>query len=117
MSKPIAIVLGEPNSIFSEILFKIELLKKKKFLPFFLIGNFNLIKKQSLYLKFNLKFNKINKKFKTEDLKKNTLSIIDVPYCQKIPFRKISKKSNKFIFQCFEIAIDLINKKKNFWNN
>ncbi len=47
MSKPIAIVLGEPNSIFSEILFKIELLKKKKFLPFFLIGNFNLIKKQS----------------------------------------------------------------------
>tara|TARA_B100001167_G_scaffold48090_1_gene27822 strand:+ start:10 stop:978 length:969 start_codon:yes stop_codon:yes gene_type:complete len=112
MSKPIAIVLGEPNSIFSEILFKIELLKKKNFLPFFLIGNFNLIKKQSLYLKFNLKFNKINKKFKTEDLKKNTLSIIDVPYCQKIPFRKISKKSNKFIFQCFEIAIDLINKKK-----
>ena len=112
MSKPIAIVLGEPNSIFSEILFKIELLKKKKFLPFFLIGNFNLIKKQSLYLKFNLKFNKINKKFKTEDLKKNTLSIIDVPYCQKTPFRKISKKSNKFIFQCFEIAIDLINKKK-----
>ena len=113
MSKPIAIVLGEPNSIFSEILFKIELLKKKNFLPFFLIGNFNLIKKQSLYLKFN----KITKKFKTEDLKKNTLSIIDVPYCQKIPFKKISKKSNKFIFQCFEIAIDLINKKKNFWDN
>ena len=56
MSKPIAIVLGEPNSIFSEILFKIELLKKKNFLPFFLIGNFNLIKKQSLYLKFNLNY-------------------------------------------------------------
>ena len=35
MSKPIAIVLGEPNSIFSEILFKIELLKKKKFFTFF----------------------------------------------------------------------------------
>ena len=29
MAKPIAIVLGEPNSIFSEILFKIELLKYK----------------------------------------------------------------------------------------
>ena len=31
MPKPIAIVLGEPNSIFSEILFKIESLKKKVF--------------------------------------------------------------------------------------
>ena len=55
MTKPIAIVLGEPNSIFSEILFKIKLLKKKKFLPFFLIGNFDLIKKQSAYLKYNSK--------------------------------------------------------------
>jgi 4-hydroxythreonine-4-phosphate dehydrogenase len=31
-----------------------------------------------------------------------------------MPFKKISKKSNKFIFECFEIAIDLINKKKIF---
>tara|TARA_B100002003_G_scaffold226615_1_gene233519 strand:+ start:780 stop:1748 length:969 start_codon:yes stop_codon:yes gene_type:complete len=112
MLKPIAIVLGEPNSIFSELMFKVNLLKKKKFSPFFLIGNFNLIKKQSIYLKYNLKFNKINKKFKTKDLKKNTLSILDVSYSQNVPFKKISKKSNKFIFECFEIAIDLANKKK-----
>ena len=112
MTKPIAIVLGEPNSIFSEILFKIKLLKKKNFLPFFLIGNFDLIKKQSAYLKFNLKFNKISKKLKNKDFKKNALPIIDVPYSQNIPFKKISKKSNKFIFECFEIAFDLINKKK-----
>ena len=112
MSKPIAIVSGEPNSIFSELMFKVNFLKKKKFSPFFLIGNFNLIKKQSIYLKYNLKFNKINKKFKTKNLKKNTLSILDVPYSQNVPFKKISKKSNKFIFECFKIAIDLANKKK-----
>ena len=42
MIKPIAIILGEPNSISSEIIFK-SWIKKKKFkhLPCLIIGNYN----------------------------------------------------------------------------
>ena len=41
MTKPIAIILGEPNSISSEIIFKSWIYKNKyKHKPFFIIGNF-----------------------------------------------------------------------------
>ena len=49
--KIIGIILGEPNSIFSELIFKIwKKRKKNKLLPFILIGNYSLIKKQMEYL-------------------------------------------------------------------
>ena len=56
MTKPIAIILGEPNSISSEIIFK-SWIKKKKFRhpPCFVIGNYNLLYRHLKYFKFNLK--------------------------------------------------------------
>ncbi len=53
MKKNIIIVLGEPNSISSEIFLKsINYIRKTK-LNFIIIGNYSLLKKQANYL--NLK--------------------------------------------------------------
>ena len=56
MTKPIAIILGEPNSISSEIIFK-SWIKKKFFRhnPCLVIGNYNFLYKHLKYFKFNLK--------------------------------------------------------------
>ena len=52
MSKPIAIIAGEPNSISSEIIFKSWKLKKKyKYRPFFIIGNFDFLNLQKKKIK------------------------------------------------------------------
>ena len=74
--KPILIVLGEPNSIFVELLSKVlnkKSIKKKINRPIILIGSKNLIKAQLKILKRKLVFeiikknkliiNKLNKKF------------------------------------------------------
>ena len=47
MSKPIAIIAGEPNSISSEIIFKSWKLRKKYIhKPFFIIGSVQLLNLQ-----------------------------------------------------------------------
>ena len=113
MIKPIAIILGEPNSIASEIIFK-SWIKKKFFKhpPFLIIGNYKLLYKQLKYFKFNLKLKLIEKNFKLEDLKGAAIPVINIKYNQKKTFEKISKKSNKFIFDCFSEAFTLIKQNK-----
>ena len=59
--KPIIIVAGEPNSIFTEIFLKI--IQKKKFKsPIVLICSKKILLKQLRALKENLNFNEIDKK-------------------------------------------------------
>ena len=113
MTKPIAIILGEPNSISSEIIFK-SWIKKKKFKhhPCLIIGNYNLLYRQLKYFKLNLKLKLIEKSFKLEDLKGTAIPVIDIKYNQKKIFEKISKKSNKFILDCFSQGLNLIKQNK-----
>jgi|TARA_B110000438_G_scaffold158719_1_gene151956 4-hydroxythreonine-4-phosphate dehydrogenase len=111
--KTIGIIMGEPNSIFSELIFKIwKNRKKNKLIPFILIGNYLLIKKQMLYLGYNFSLLKIDTEF--TNLKKNTLLILDVKFNQKKSFEKVSNKSNSLITKSFEIGIRLIKQKKIF---
>tara|TARA_Y100000590_G_C15622494_1_gene978140 strand:- start:6 stop:977 length:972 start_codon:yes stop_codon:yes gene_type:complete len=113
MKNIVAIIAGEPNSISSEIIFKSFKLKKKlRYNNFFIIGNIELFKKQKNKLKLSLKINEINANFTSGDLKKNGIPIFNVKYHQKKPFEKISNKSNKYIFKCFEQALHLIRKRK-----
>ena len=57
--KPIIIVAGEPNSVFSEIFFKA--IKNNNFKrPLILIASEKLISKQMVKLKFNFKINLID---------------------------------------------------------
>ena len=62
-------------------------------------------------LKYNIITKRVNANFEKK-IKKNTLLIYDVDYKQHKPFEKISNKSNKYIFKCFNIANKLIKDKK-----
>ena len=113
MKKVIAIIVGEPNSISSEIIFKSWFLKNKyKHKKFFIIGNLKLLNLQKEKLKFKIKLKEIKRNFSIKDLDSKHLPVFNVNYNQNKPFEKISSKSNKFIFNCFEESLDFIKKKK-----
>tara|TARA_Y100001970_G_scaffold218050_2_gene267296 strand:+ start:3555 stop:4535 length:981 start_codon:yes stop_codon:yes gene_type:complete len=113
-NKPLLIVLGEPNSIFSEILFKTY---KKKIVqkinrPIVIIGSENLLRSQMRALKYTSKIKKIsNLDLKNLKLDKKIINIIDVQYKFKKNFDKISKNSKNYINNCFKIALKLLNEK------
>ena len=109
--KPLLIILGEPYSIFSEILFKslkyksIEKFKKK----IILIGSKKLLEKQMLSLGYKFKFNEISL-YEINKLKtcKNKINIININFKFKRIFDKISNKSSYYIQNCFETSLKLI---------
>lgn len=110
--KPILIVWGEPNSIFSEILIKsFKIYKSQK--PIVLIGSKKLLEFQINYLNISYKKNLINV---IEDnlvgIKKNKINIINIDYKFKYAFEKISKKSNSYIEKSFNKALKLMNTSK-----
>tara|TARA_B110001452_G_C15190020_1_gene413214 strand:- start:25 stop:999 length:975 start_codon:yes stop_codon:yes gene_type:complete len=101
--KKIAIILGEPQSINSEIIAKSWLkLNKSEKKKIFLIGNYLLFKKQ--IKKYKLKLN-VNKIASIKDLNnKKKLYILDVP----LKFKKLSnikeKENSNYIIKCLDIA-------------
>ena len=106
--KPIIIVAGEPNSIFSEIFLK-SINSKKFKRPLILICSLKLFKMQMRRLKFKNKINIIN----YNDLKKikltnKSINLIDIKFNQKTAFEKISQKSKNYIHQSFQIAFKII---------
>ena len=113
MNKSLAIIAGEPNSISSEIIFKSWKLRKQyTHKPLFVIGSISLLNFQKKKLKYQIKIKKIDNNFKISDLKDNELPVYDIKYHQKKPFEKISSKSNKYIFKCFEEALKFVKSKK-----
>jgi len=113
MTKPIAIIAGEPNSISSEIIFKSWKLRKQYIhKPLMVIGSIQLLNLQKKKLKCNIRIKKIKNNFSMKDLNGSELPVYNVEYSQKKPFQKISNKSNKYIFKSFDIAINLIKNKK-----
>ena len=107
-TKIILIVLGEPNSTFSEILFKY--FKSKQFKSFkqkiILIGSYELILKQMDSLKYKIKLNKISD---VKDALKQ-INILNINYKFKSAFSQISENSNKYIENCFKLSLKLIRK-------
>ena len=110
--KVILIVLGEPNSTFSEVLFKYfnsnKYKKNKK--KIILIGNVKLLNAQMKILKQKILLNEINNISKSENKK---INIINVDYNFKDAFSKIKINSNKYIEKCFDISLSIIKKNKN----
>jgi 4-hydroxythreonine-4-phosphate dehydrogenase len=106
---PIIIILGEPNSISSEIFLKsLNYIKKTK-LNFIIIGNYSLLEKQANYLDF-----KINVKFKLSEinsLENVKFNFINVDYKQSKPFNLKTNNSDTFVKKCFEHAVILLKKK------
>ena len=110
--KVILIVLGEPNSTFSEVLFKYfnsnKYKKNKK--KIILIGSVKLLKAQMKILKQKVLFNEILNLNKSENKK---INIINVDYNFKDAFSKINNNSNKYIENCFDLSLKILKKNKN----
>ena len=107
-NKPIIIINGEPNSIFLEIFFKT--IKHKKFKsPLILISSLKILKLQMKKLKFKNNINLVElKNLKKNIIDKKSINLINVEYKQKKVFEKISSKSNSFIKNSFNIALDIL---------
>ena len=105
--KPILIVAGEPNSIFLEIFFKTLKYKKIKS-PIILIASHKLLKLQMKVLKFKKKINLLDKNNLNYNLDNKTINLIDENYNTNKAFQKISNNSEKYIENCFKIAVNLI---------
>lgn len=109
--KPIIIVAGEPNSIFFEIFIKV--ISKNIFKsPIILIASKNLLQKQIKFFNSKIKIHELDYSKKKLKLKKlHKINLINVDYKQRKLFEKISNKSNKYIGNCFDIALEILNKK------
>ena len=125
---PILIVAGEPNSIFLEIFFKVIKQNRIKS-PIILISSKKLLNLQMRKLKFKMKVKLIHSsKLDQYKLNNKSINLINVEYNPSKAFEKISKKSNLFIRNSFQLAFKIIKKnninkfingpisKKNFLN-
>jgi 4-hydroxythreonine-4-phosphate dehydrogenase len=107
---PILIVSGEPNSVFLELFFKV--LKKDKIKsPIILISSKKLLTLQMQNLEFKKKIKLLQvSKLKSYKLDNKTINLIDVKYNPGKAFERISKKSNIFIKNSFDLAFQIIKK-------
>ena len=107
---PILIVAGEPNSVFSEIFFKV--INKKNFNnSIILITSKKLLSLQMKKLNFKKKIRLIKPlNLKKQKINNKKINLIDVDFTQKKAFDKISTKSNQFIENSFKLAFKIIKK-------
>ena len=107
---PILIVSGEPNSVFLELFFKV--LKKDKIKsPIILISSKKLLTLQMQKLEFKKKIKLLQtSKLQYYKLDNKTINLIDIKYNPGKAFEKISKKSNIFIKNSFDLAFQIIKK-------
>ena len=110
--KPIIIVAGEPNSVFLEIFFKSLKFKKYKS-PLIIVCSKKLLQEQMKKLRFNFKINIVDKDFtKLDALNNKQINLVNVDYNFKRCFEKISNKSNDYIKNCFDIALEILKRNK-----
>lgn len=110
MKKKIIIISGDPNSINSELIFKMwkqidEVVKKR----IYLISNFNLIQKQFRILNYPIKIVKV--KNIDENITENKLKILDINLNFKNPFKISQDSASRFVIDSLNYAHKLgINK-------
>ncbi len=107
-NKPILVINGEPNSIFTEIFFKSIKFNKYKS-PIVLISSYKILKFYMKKFNFKKKINLINyKNFKNENFSKKGINLINIDFDFDKKYKKITKKSNVFIKKSFDVALELI---------
>ena len=110
--KPLIIVLGEPNSVFIEILSKV--FKKKSIrsiinYPIIIIGSKELILSQNKSLNQKLIFEEIKNEIPDIKKLKKKIYLINIKYNFIKTFDKISSRSKNYIDECFKVAIKFLN--------
>jgi len=106
--KPILIAHEETNSVILEIFFKS--LKYKRFKnPLILICSQKILKFQMKKLKFKMDIKILNSSLLHKiKLNNKTINIIDINYDGSVRLQKISNKSNKYIADCFETSLKIL---------
>ena len=111
--KIILIVLGEPNSTFTEVLMKFfnsnKFKQNKK--KIILIGSVKLFKAQMIILNRKILLNEISN---VNDSENKKINIINVDYNFKDAFSRIKMNSNKYIKKCFDLSLKILKKNKNY---
>ena len=114
MKNLICIIAGEPNSINTEIIAKVWR-KKKDFRKYniFVVGSYDLIKKQLKIININIKIKKIEniENIEKKDFDKRLL-ILDVPLKFKDPFKVPTQNKRNYLTKSFNTAINLAKNKK-----
>jgi len=115
-NKPLLIVLGEPYSVFSEIIFKFFQSNKIKIKrPIILVGSLKLLEKQMSKLNYHLKTKQIDINcIDSKNINNKQINVLNVDFKFKKIFDKISINSSNYIKKCFDISLNLLNKKKIF---
>ena len=101
------IILGEPNSINSEILAKSIAFKNKAIV----VGNYNLLKSQLKILKINRKLKKVKNPEKIVKFSK-ALHVLDIPLKFNNPFSVSYKESSVYIKKCLNMGHRLCLQKR-----
>ena len=112
--KPLIIVMGEPYSIFLEILFKIfksRFIKKIK-RPIILIGSVSLLIKQMKFFNYKFKINIIEINDIPYIKNNKSFNIININLDINNVFIKDVLKSKKYIDDSFEVALGILKKKQ-----
>ena len=111
MKKFIPIIMGEPRSINTEIIYKsLNKLKKTFKNKIILIGSYNLLKHQLKLLKKKIRLNKLRN---INDFKKNDkINILDIPINFSNPFKIDSQEIKKYILNSLIVAHNLSVQKK-----
>ncbi len=110
--KPLIIVLGEPNSVFIEILSKVFKKKSIKSIinyPIIIIGSKELILSQNKSLNQKLIFEEIKNEIPDIKKLKKKIYLINIKYNFTKTFDKISSRSKSYIDECFKVAIKFLN--------
>jgi len=102
--KKIAVIIGDPNSINSEIIFKswkkLDSNFKKKI---YFIGNIELVKKQFIKLKIFQKIQKVSQNIKTLE-NNEAFKMINVDLKFKDPFNVKIKDASQYIIKCLNLG-------------
>ena len=109
-TKYILIVMGEPYSVFAEIIGKYFIKKRKLNKIIIIIGDKELLQKQLKKLKLLFHVNEI---VNVKEAKKNIVNIINVKFVHNKIYSNISSKSNKYIKECFDLSLKIIKEFKN----
>ena len=110
--EPIIIAAGEPNSILLEIFFK-SLRSKNYKRPIIIIVSKKLLQEQMKQLGFTFEINLISENFDAFSMLDNKkINLINVDYKFDKCFDKISKTSNSYIEEIFDVALTFLNKNK-----
>ena len=110
VKEPIIIVGGEPNSVFLEIFFK-SLKTNTYKSPLIIIISKKLLQEQMKKLNFYFKINDVDKNLKNfSKLNNSKINLVNVDYKFEKCFEKITSKSNRYINETFEIALNIIKK-------